>query len=424
MIAFYYGLTGFACVVVLPPRADAAVRNFVMAGLMPLARRPDPARRVRQVRASTTPTRRTPTAGDSWLGLGPPLVIGIGLLLMGPVLMLIWRSNGHPEFFRTQARGRAAGPAGGAAAAPGAHIGLGSAPCAPSSSPATELPTSCEVQERPDPVVGPGPGARRGPAAGVNFAEVMARQGIYPDAPKPPCVVGYEVAGEVAEVGEGVTDGAVGDRVMAGTRFGGYAEQVVVGESEIDPAARRAVLRAGRRDPGQLLDRLGRPASATATLQEGERVLIHAAAGGVGIAATQIAKPLGAEVWGTASPSKHDAIRGFGVDARRSTTRRAAGRRACRRSTWSWTRSAARPSSRSYKMLRPGGRLVAFGASAVVTGDKKQPPEGRPAGAADGPRLRPHEADVGVQGGHRPEHADAVERPRLARAVDRAAARR
>ena len=49
-------------------------------------------------------------------------------------------------------------------------------------------------------------------------------------------------------------------------------------------------------------------------MQPGERVLIHAAAGGVGIAATQIAKRLGAEVWGTASPAKHDAIRGFGVD--------------------------------------------------------------------------------------------------------------
>src|SRR5215218_11509330 len=65
-------------------------------------------------------------------------------------------------------------------------------------------------------------------AAGLNFAEMMARLGLYPDAPKPPCVVGYEVAGTVAAVGPGVEDVSPGDRVMAGTRFGGYAERVVV----------------------------------------------------------------------------------------------------------------------------------------------------------------------------------------------------
>ena len=64
-------------------------------------------------------------------------------------------------------------------------------------------------------------------AAGINFADLMARSGIYPDAPPPPCVVGYEVAGEVESVGEGVERHAVGDRVIAGTRFGGYAELVI-----------------------------------------------------------------------------------------------------------------------------------------------------------------------------------------------------
>src|SRR5919199_1002130 len=89
-------------------------------------------------------------------------------------------------------------------------------------------PEVLEVQERPDPVCGPGQVRIEVRAAGLNFAEVMARIGLYQAAPKPPCVVGYEVAGTVAEVGDGVDGVAVGDRVMAGTRFGGHAEQVVV----------------------------------------------------------------------------------------------------------------------------------------------------------------------------------------------------
>ena len=89
------------------------------------------------------------------------------------------------------------------------------------------------VEERPDPPVGPGEVRIAVKAAGINFADTMARVGLYPDAPKPPCVLGYEVAGEVESVGEGVSAHAVGDRVVAGTRFGGQAELVTV-----DPRAR------------------------------------------------------------------------------------------------------------------------------------------------------------------------------------------
>src|ERR1700681_1866167 len=86
-----------------------------------------------------------------------------------------------------------------------------------------------QVQERPDPPP-PGPGEVRIAvrAAGVNFADLLARVGLYPDAPKPPCVVGYEVAGYIDAVGAGVTSRRVGDRVMAPTHFGGYADMVVV----------------------------------------------------------------------------------------------------------------------------------------------------------------------------------------------------
>src|SRR3954470_25032901 len=89
-------------------------------------------------------------------------------------------------------------------------------------------PEVLEVRELPDPAMRPGHVRIEVAAAGVNFADTMARTGLYPDAPKPPMVVGYEVAGTVREVAADVADVTVGDRVMAGTKFGGYASEVVV----------------------------------------------------------------------------------------------------------------------------------------------------------------------------------------------------
>src|SRR5690242_16713014 len=86
-------------------------------------------------------------------------------------------------------------------------------------------PDVLRVEERPDPPAAPGHVRIDVKAAGVNFADTMARTGLYPDAPKPPMVVGYEVAGTTES----------GERVMAGTRFGGYASQVVVPEADVVP---------------------------------------------------------------------------------------------------------------------------------------------------------------------------------------------
>src|SRR3954452_3425522 len=96
-------------------------------------------------------------------------------------------------------------------------------------------PEVLEVRELPDPQLRPGHVRVEVAAAGVNFADTMARTGLYPDAPKPPMVVGYEVAGTVTEVAPGVDQIALGDRVMAGTRFGGYASQVVVPTAAVVP---------------------------------------------------------------------------------------------------------------------------------------------------------------------------------------------
>lgn len=230
-------------------------------------------------------------------------------------------------------------------------------------------PEVLQVQERPSPVAGPGQVRIAVRAAGVNFADTLARIGLYEDAPPLPAVIGYEVAGTVAEVGAGVTGVAVGDRVMAGTQFGGYAEEVVVPESDAIALPDALSFEEGAAIPVNY-------ATAWAallgygSLRDGERVLIHAAAGGVGIAATQIARRYGAEVWGTASPGKHDAIGEQGVQHPLDYTRER---------WWSTVPpldivldAIGGPSfKRSMSLLRPGGRLVAFGASSVNEGERK-----------------------------------------------------
>src|SRR5207244_11669685 len=93
--------------------------------------------------------------------------------------------------------------------------------------PRTGPPDVLEVRDGPEPVAGPGQVVIRVRASGVNFADVSARLGFYPDAPPRPCVVGYEVAGTIDRLGAGVDgDLAVGRRVIALTRFGGYAAGV------------------------------------------------------------------------------------------------------------------------------------------------------------------------------------------------------
>jgi NADPH:quinone reductase-like Zn-dependent oxidoreductase len=168
-------------------------------------------------------------------------------------------------------------------------------------------PEVLEVLEQPDPAVGPGEVRIAVHAAGLNFADTMARVGLYPPAPKPPSVLGYEVAGEVESIGEGVSGLSVGQRVMAGTQFGGQAELAVALARDVMPMPDHLSFEEGAAFCVNY-------ATAYAGLiimgglRERGRVLIHAAAGGVGIAATQIARNVGAEIFGTASAAKHDAI--------------------------------------------------------------------------------------------------------------------
>jgi NADPH:quinone reductase-like Zn-dependent oxidoreductase len=236
-------------------------------------------------------------------------------------------------------------------------------------------PGVLKVQERPDPALGPGEVRIDVAAAGINFADIMARLGFYPDAPKTPCVVGYEVAGTILELGEGASTPAHplshGQRVVAGTEFGGYASQVVVSAADIVPLPDELTFEQGAAIPVNYgtawMGLVG-----FGSLKPGERVLIHAAAGGVGIAATQVAKRQGAEVYGTASPGKHARISELGVDHPLDYT------------TPGWERGlpqfdvimdaiGGKSFRRSYDLLGGGGRLIAFGASAIVSGERRNP---------------------------------------------------
>ena len=217
-------------------------------------------------------------------------------------------------------------------------------------------PEVLQVEERPDPEPGPGQVAVDVRACGVNFADTMARVGLYPDAPDLPAVVGYEVAGVRADTGE---------RVLAGTHFGGYASRVVVDEQDVVPLPERLSFEQGAAVPVNYatawagLVRYG-------SLQSGERVLLQAAAGGVGIAAIQLALRFGAsEVYGAASPGKHEAVRAQGAIPVRYDERGLP--------KFDLVMDALGGASfrRSYDLLNPGGRLIAFGASAVMSGEKR-----------------------------------------------------
>jgi len=141
-------------------------------------------------------------------------------------------------------------------------------------------------------------------AAGINFADILARKGIYPDAPKKPCVMGYEVSGLIESVGEGVDSSLLGNPVIAIMRFGGYAEKAITPASYVFKKPESLSFEQGAAIPVnyltayQLLVVMG-------GLKQNERLLIHNAGSGVGIAALDIANHIGAVAYGTASAHKH-----------------------------------------------------------------------------------------------------------------------
>jgi synaptic vesicle membrane protein VAT-1 len=223
----------------------------------------------------------------------------------------------------------------------------------------------------------PGPGhvRIRIRAAGVNFADVLARMGVYADAPKLPFVPGYEVAGDVDAVGAGVTTFVDGDHVLALTRFGGYAEFVIAPVSQVfrvPPGMRdheAAAVPVSYLTAALALDTLAHVAA-------GETVLVYSAGGGVGIAATQLAHARGAAIIGAASSHKHQALRALGVefvidpgstDLETQVRRITKGRGA----DIVLDPNGGTSFARSYRMLAPLGRLIMYGMSSAVPGERR-----------------------------------------------------
>jgi NADPH:quinone reductase-like Zn-dependent oxidoreductase len=234
-------------------------------------------------------------------------------------------------------------------------------------------PEKLQLRESPDPKPAGGELRIRVKASGINFADILARQGLYPDAPKRPCVVGYEVSGTVDAAGSDVDQSWAGKDVLALTRFGGYSDVVVVPEKQVfaKPAEisheQAAAIPVNYLTAWQLLVVMG-------ALKREETVLIHNAGGGVGLAEIDIARHIGATIYGTASRAKHAFLMQRGVheaiDYRTSDWAVELNRLTKGRGVALITDPLGGNHWRkSYKALRSTGRLGMFGIS-VATASK------------------------------------------------------
>ncbi len=234
--------------------------------------------------------------------------------------------------------------------------------------PRAGAPEVFELREAPDPEPAAGELRIRVEAAGVNFADLMARIGQYQDAPPFPCVVGYEVAGTVDAVGDGVDTTWLGKPVIAMTQFGGYSDCVCVAvvQAAVRPDGLDAVHGASIPVTGLtawlMIEEFGR-------VREGDRVLVHSAGGGVGLAALELLRSRGAYAIGTASPGKHEFLleRGYDqlIDYRSQDFEEVLRDEA----PLDLVLDAVGGESwaKGLRLLRAGGKLVCFGLSSSVT---------------------------------------------------------
>jgi NADPH:quinone reductase-like Zn-dependent oxidoreductase len=239
-------------------------------------------------------------------------------------------------------------------------------------------PEALQVRETADPEPGPGQVRIRVRAAGLCFAEVMAAQGLYPDAPKPPCVVGYEAAGVVDGLGDGAGGPALGQRVVALTHFGGHADVVCVPAAQVFPIPDDMSFEQAAAIPVNYLTAY-HMLFRVACVRPGERVLVHMAAGGVGLAVLQLCRTVSdLVVFGTASAAKHEVLRAEGcahpIDYRAvdyaTEIRRLTGGEGV---DVVLDPLGGKDWRKGLKLLRPCGRLVAFGFANLTSGQRRRP---------------------------------------------------
>jgi NADPH:quinone reductase-like Zn-dependent oxidoreductase len=233
-------------------------------------------------------------------------------------------------------------------------------------------PEVLEVRQLPDPQPSAGQVRVKVHAAGLNFAEIAARQGLYPDAPKPPCVVGYEGAGVVDALGSGVATPAIGTRVLFLSHFGAHASSVCVPANYTFALPDSMSFEHGAALPVVYLTAY-HVLFAIARLRRGEHVLVHMAAGGVGTAVLQLCRTVPDVVtYGTASASKHDYLRAQGcshpidyrsddyaVEVRRLTNGRGV--------DFVLDPLGGRDWRKGYDLLKPCGMLIAYGFANTTT---------------------------------------------------------
>ena len=237
-------------------------------------------------------------------------------------------------------------------------------------------PDSFKVRETPDPVPAAGQVRVRVRAAGVNFAELMASQGLYPDAPPTPCTLGYEAAGTVDAVGPGVERNFIGRRVIVFSRFGAHSDTVCVDQRLTFAMPDDMTFEVGAALPVNYLTAY-HMLFRVAALRTGAAVLIHAAAGGVGIAALQLCRSVeGVVTFGTASASKHAVIRANGcqhpIDYRTKDYVAEVKRLSDGAGVDISLNALGGDSLRKdYGLLKPAGMLITFGFSSLVSGPKR-----------------------------------------------------
>lgn len=230
------------------------------------------------------------------------------------------------------------------------------------------------LRDCPEPKPTSGEYLLRTEAFGLNFADVMARRGVYRDAPPNPCILGYDVVGRVVKAPDGGAI-AVGTRVVALTRFGGYAEYVVAREEAMVPVPEDV--------PAPQATALATQgatafhcALGTGVLFPGELALVSAAAGGVGSLLVQICRHHGLRVAGLGSPPKRDTILALGAETFLDRTEGPL------KVVWKRHYPKERPDvifdslggtwlRQGLRLLNRGGRIVAYGAAS--SGGKRHP---------------------------------------------------